>query len=29
LNVAGIKTIRAKTFEQRRNFEFTEYRGFE
>ena len=29
LNVAGIKLIRAKAFEQRRNFEFTEYRGFE
>ena len=29
LNVAGIKLIRTKTFDQRRNFEFTEYRGFE
>ena len=29
LNVAEIKMIRAKAFEQRRNFEFTEYRGFE
>jgi len=27
--VAGIKMIRAKTFDQRRDFEFTEYRGLE